>query len=37
MTRREVDIGATELGVELENNIGAVLTFWICNVFHLRD
>ncbi len=35
MTRWEVDIGTTKFGVEFENNVGTVLTFWVSNVFHL--
>ena len=36
MTRREVDIGTPELGVEFKDNIGTVLAFRIGNVLHLR-
>ena len=36
MTRREIDIGATEFGVDLEDDIGAVLTFGVGNMFHLQ-
>jgi len=35
MSRREVDIGTAKFGVEFENNVGTILTFWISNVFHL--
>ena len=37
MTRWEVDICPTKLGVEFENNVGAVLAFWIRNVLHLKS
>ena len=36
MTGREIDVGATEFGVDFEDNVGAVLTFGVGNMFHLR-
>jgi hypothetical protein len=37
VTRRKVDIGTSKFGVDLENNVCAVLTFGIGNVFHLKN
>jgi hypothetical protein len=36
MTRREIDVGATEFGVDFEDDVCAVLTFGVGNMFHLR-
>jgi hypothetical protein len=35
VARWKVDVGSTKLGVDLETNICAVLTFGIGNMFHL--
>ena len=35
MTGREIDVGATEFGVDFEDDVGAVLTFGVGNMFHL--
>ena len=36
VTRREIDIGASELSIDFEDDVGAVLAFGVCNVFHLQ-
>jgi hypothetical protein len=36
VTRGKVDIGATEFGVDFETDVGAVLTFGIGDMLHLK-
>ena len=36
MARWKIDIGSSEFGIDFENDIGAVLTFWIGDMFHLN-
>jgi hypothetical protein len=35
VTGWKVDVGSSKLGIDLETNIGAVLTFGIGNMLHL--
>jgi len=36
MTGREIDVSASEFGVNFEDDVGAVLTFGVGNMFHLQ-
>ena len=36
MTRRKIDVGSSEFGIDLEDDVGTILTFGVCNMFHLQ-